>query len=201
MRIRAIFSSRTPHLDYDLSAARPRPAAGAQSARLKPRCIARLKAEAQTHEYHCALSAITRSSRSSAVSESPPIEAGLLKTRQIKQMLTRSLRQPGFRVVDHQSPMFIAATNAATGQPRGTRWPGCRVSNRYSTARAQVDLGIRSSRAAAICCLHRGSGANGSRIPGGRKRSTRRVSATHVESTKVPDTTRARCSSAGRRPR
>jgi predicted AlkP superfamily pyrophosphatase or phosphodiesterase len=97
--------SYLPHLDYDLQRHGPGSPQARKALDFTLQCIARLKSEAQARGYHWlfygdyAISPVT-----AAVFPNRRLhEAGLLKTRQIKQMLYADLfATPAFAMVDHQ---------------------------------------------------------------------------------------------------
>jgi predicted AlkP superfamily pyrophosphatase or phosphodiesterase len=97
--------SYLPHLDYDLQRHGPSGRRARKSLKFTLQCIDRIKAEAQAQGYHWlfygdyAIQPV-----SGAVFPNRRLhEAGLLQTRQIKQMLYADLfATPAFAMVDHQ---------------------------------------------------------------------------------------------------
>jgi predicted AlkP superfamily pyrophosphatase or phosphodiesterase len=113
--------SYLPHLDYDLQRNGPGSPQARKSLDFTLECIARMKAEAEAHGYHWlfygdyAIQPV-----SGAVFPNRRLyEAGLLKTRQIKQMLYADLfATPAFAMVDHQIAHVYTRDKGAAADAR-----------------------------------------------------------------------------------
>lgn len=100
--------SYLPHLDYDLQRHGPGSPQARKALDFTLQCVGRLKSEAQTQGYHWlfygdyAIEAV-KPDNGAVFPNRRLHEAGLLKTRQIKQMLYADLfATPAFAMVDHQ---------------------------------------------------------------------------------------------------